>query len=77
MCLQRYLIELRSENVANGIALKGSTDMACIPVNVLKTTFTVSIRLDAQFFEHPRPPRIRKIFRVEPSLKHLEFAIKP
>jgi hypothetical protein len=47
MCLQRCLIELRSENVANGTALIGSTDLACILVNVLKPTFTVSIRFDA------------------------------
>ena len=47
MCLKRCLIELRAENVADGIALKGSTDVAGIPVNVLETTLAVSLRLDA------------------------------
>ena len=58
MCFESGNVELRTQNVADGVTLKRTTDAAGVPVDVLQATISIVGRRNSEVILHPCAPGV-------------------
>ena len=65
MLFQRCRIELRTEHIADRVALECAADAAAEPVYVLQASVAVVRRRNAEVVLHPGIPRVGQILHAQ------------
>ena len=76
MSFDRGGIELRAENIADGVALKSATDGAAIPMHVLQTAIAVVARSNAEIGLHAGAPSFGEILDAEMAFEQFQLQVE-
>ena len=73
---ERGGVELRAQDVADGVALEGAADAAAVPVHVLQAAVAVVGRGDAEVGLEARAPGLGQVLDREPALQQLQLQVE-
>ncbi|RWX47537.1 hypothetical protein H206_06351 [Candidatus Electrothrix aarhusensis] len=62
MSLKSLTVELSTEHIAQGVPLKGTTNLSCKPVDVLQNSIAIIRRMHPEILLKASMPGIREIF---------------
>ena len=74
---KRCGVELRAQDVADGVALEGAADPAAIPMHVLQAAVAIVGRGEAEVRLEARAPGLGQVLDREPAFQHGQLQVEP
>lgn len=69
-------VDLRTEDVADGVAVELAADEVAVPVHVLQTAVAIVGRYDAEIGLHGGAPSLGQIFHAQSAFEQLELEVE-